>query len=110
MAACTVGLLLLGAGLTGATAQSRTAAEAGVELKTLYMTPDDIAQGKVLAETACGSCHGANGISETPDIPSLAGQRAAYLFLELKAYQSGARGDSPMNSQVKFLSEDALLK
>jgi len=110
MAACAVGLLLLGAGLTGAAAQSRTAADAGVELKTLYMTPDDIAQGKVLAETACGSCHGASGISETPDIPSLAGQRAAYLFLELKAYQSGARGDSPMNSQVKFLSEDALLK
>jgi cytochrome c553 len=106
MAACVAGILLSGAGLSGASAQSRTS----VELKTLYMTPEDIAQGKVLAETTCGSCHTVSGISETPNVPSLAGQRAAYLFLELKAYQSEARGDSPMNSQVKFLSDDALLK
>ena len=30
--------------------------------------------------------------------------------IELKAYQAGARGDTPMNGQVKFLSDDALLK
>jgi cytochrome c553 len=109
MAACVAGILLSGAGLSGVSAQSRTA-DTGVEMKTLYMTPEDIAQGKVLAETTCGSCHTVSGISETPNVPSLAGQRAAYLFLELKAYQSEARGDSPMNSQVKFLSDDALLK
>ena len=38
------------------------------------------------------------------------GQRAAYLYIELKAYQSGARGDSAMNNAVKFLSDDALVK
>jgi cytochrome c553 len=110
MIACVAGLLLSGAGLSGATAQPRTATDNGVELKTLFATPEEIAQGKALAEATCGSCHGVNGISETPNIPSLAGQRAAYLFLELKAYQSEARGDSPMNGQVKFLSDDALLK
>jgi cytochrome c553 len=110
LVACVAGLLLSGAGLSGASAQSRSAVDNGVELKTLFLTPEEIAQGKVLVETTCGSCHGVNGISETPNIPSLAGQRAAYLFLELKAYQSEARGDSPMNSQVKFLSDDALLK
>jgi cytochrome c553 len=110
MVACVAGLLLSGASLGGASAQSRIAADNGVELKTLVATPEEIAQGRVLAETTCGTCHGVNGVSDTPNIPSLAGQRAAYLFLELKAYQSETRGDSPMNGQVKFLSDDALLK
>jgi cytochrome c553 len=110
MVACVAGLLLSGAGLSGASAQSRIAVDNGVELKALFATPEEIAQGKVLVEATCATCHGVNGISETPNVPSLAGQRAAYLFIELKAYQSEARGDSPMNGQVKFLSDDALLK
>jgi cytochrome c553 len=104
------GLLFSGAYFGGASAQPRTTAENGVELKTLYATPEEIAQGKVLAESTCAGCHGAGGISETPSVPHLAGQRSAYLFLELKAYQSEARGENPMNSQVKFLSDDALFK
>ncbi len=43
-------------------------------------------------------------------MPHLAGQRPAYLYLELLAYQSGARGDSAMNNVVKFLNDDALVK
>jgi cytochrome c553 len=70
----------------------------------------DIADGKRLAEMNCASCHDANGISRTEGIPHLAGQRPAYLFMELKAYQSGNRGDSVMNDAVKFLSDDALVK
>src|SRR5450755_1725927 len=104
------GLLFSGAYFGSASAQPRTTAENGVELKTLYATPEEIAQGKVLAESTCAGCHGAGGISETPSVPHLAGQRSAYLFLELKAYQSEARGENPMNSQVKFLSDDALSK
>jgi cytochrome c553 len=105
-----VGLLFSGSYSGRAFAQSRTAVEDGAELRTLYATPDDVAEGKLLAEQTCAGCHGANGVSETPTVPHLAGQRSAYLFLELKAYQSGARGENPMNSQVKFLSDDALFK
>jgi cytochrome c553 len=104
------GLLFSGAYFSGASAQSRTTADNGAELHTLYATPEEIAQGKVLAESSCASCHGADGISEAPTVPHLAGQRSAYLFIELKAYQSEARGENPMNSQVKFLSDDALFK
>ena len=43
-------------------------------------------------------------------MPHLAGQRAAYLYLELKAYQSGARGASAMNNVVKPLDDDSLFK
>jgi cytochrome c553 len=93
----------------GAAAQP-AAIRPGNELRTLQATPMDIADGKRLAEMNCASCHGANGISITQAIPHLAGQRPAYLYMELKAYQSGNRGDGVMNSAVKFLSDDALIK
>ena len=93
----------------GAAAQP-AAIRPGDELRTLSATPTDIAEGKRLAETSCAGCHGANGISTTQGIPHLAGQRPAYLYLELKAYQSGNRGDSAMTNAAKFLSDDALVK
>lgn len=51
----------------------------------------DAAAGKAKAEAVCAACHGANGISVSDTIPNLAGQRAAYLENQLKAFQSGAR-------------------
>lgn len=80
------------------------------EMRTLGVAPMEIADGKRLAEMNCSGCHGANGISTTQGIPHLAGQRPAYLYLELKAYQSGNRGDNTMSNVVKFLSDDALVK
>ena len=94
---------------SGAAAQP-AAIRPGDELRTLLATPMDIADGKSLAETNCASCHGANGISVTQGVPHLAGQRPAYLYTELKAYQSGNRGDSAMSNSLKFLSDDALIK
>ena len=44
---------------------------------------------------SCVRCHGVDGISNTKAVPHLAGQRAAYLHLELKAYQSGAPTKKP---------------
>jgi len=43
-------------------------------------------------------------------VPHLAGQRSAYQYLELKAYQAGVRGESAMNNVVRPLSDDALFK
>ncbi len=93
----------------GATAQTAPI-RPGDDLRSLYATPADVADGKRLADSSCRNCHGFNGISATANTPHLAGQRPAYLYLELKAYQAGTRGDTPMNSTVKFLSDDALVK
>ena len=82
----------------------------GDDLRAVYATAEDVAEGKRLAEASCARCHGANGISSTPGVPHLAAQRPAYLYLEVRAYQMGARGDSAMNNAVKFLSDDALFK
>ena len=80
------------------------------ELRAVYANAAEVVEGRSLAETSCSGCHGANGISDTAGIPNLAGQRAAYLYLELRTYQSGGRGDSDMSNAVKFLSDDALFK
>jgi cytochrome c553 len=82
----------------------------GDDLRAVYATPQDVAEGKRVAETSCVGCHGVNGISATKGVPHLAGQRPVYTYLELKAYKSGARGAEAMTNAIKFLSDDALVK
>src|SRR5450631_2447875 len=83
---------------------------AGDDLRAAYANAADVADGKGVADTTCAGCHGANGISSIKDVPNLAGQRPSYLYLELRAYQSGARGDSTMGAVVKVLTDNALVK
>jgi cytochrome c553 len=96
--------------LTGATQPAAVQATNGDDFRPVYANAEDIAEGKHLAQSSCSNCHGPNGISAIPGVPHVAGQRPVYLYLELKAYQSGARGNSAMNEAVKFLSGDALVK
>ena len=105
-------LVVVGAalGLCRPDAAAQTTIKPGDELRPLFAMPDDIAEGKELAQASCATCHGAGGISATAGIPNLAGQRPAYLYLELKAYQSGGRTNAQMIDRVKFLSDDALVK
>ena len=83
---------------------------AGDDLRAAYANAADVAEGKRVADASCAGCHGANGISSIKDVPHLAGQRPGYLYLELRAYQSGARGDSTMGAIVKNLNDNALVK
>jgi mono/diheme cytochrome c family protein len=50
----------------------------GDDLRAVYATAEEVAEGKRLAEASCAGCHGANGISSTPGVPHLAAQRPAY--------------------------------
>jgi cytochrome c553 len=54
---------------------------------------------------ACVVCHGALGISVTPDAPNLAGQPGIYLAGQLKAFRSGKRASEVMNVIAKPLSD-----
>ncbi len=92
--------------LSTAAAQSNTAPE----MRTLFASPMDIADGKQLAVMTCVRCHGADGIGDKPDVPHIAGQRPAYLYLALEAYMNGDRTDAKMRDAVKFLSKEALVK
>jgi cytochrome c553 len=108
----TVFVLAAGAALAASMLNSaaRPQTGGGNYMGPLYATPEDIAEGKQLAERTCGACHGVNGISALQNVPNLAGQRPVYLYMELKAYQSGARGNSAMNDTVKYLTDEGMLK
>jgi cytochrome c553 len=80
------------------------------DFRAAYATPQDVAEGKRLADASCARCHGPVGISTTKGVPHIAGQRAVYLHIELQAYKSGARGKNMMADAAKFLSDDALFK
>jgi cytochrome c553 len=80
------------------------------ELRAVYATPVEVAEGGRIAEASCARCHGANGISPTKGVPHLAGQRAAYLDLQLRAYRMAPRVQGAMTGIVKYLSDDALVK
>ena len=50
--------------------------------------------------TLCQGCHGENGISIMPNIPSLAGQWGAYIMRELRDFWSGSRTDPIMTDMA----------
>jgi cytochrome c553 len=92
-----------------AAAESRKASSAD-DLRPAYATSADVAEGKRVADGLCARCHGAAGVSSTSGVPHVAGQRPSYLYTKIKAYQTGARDDHAMESAVKFLNDDALVK
>lgn len=65
----------------------------------------DIAAGKAKSAT-CAACHGANGISQIPMYPNLAGQKEQYLVLQMKAFRDGERKNMVMSPMAKPLSDD----
>jgi len=111
LVACAFVAGAIGMGSPSAVAQAaRIQPGASDDLRAAYANAADVAEGKRVAESTCAGCHGANGISGTKGVPNLAAQRPGYLYLELKAYQSGARPDGAMGGAVKPLNDDALFK
>jgi cytochrome c553 len=53
----------------------------------------------------CGACHGADGNAIIPGYPSLAGQTADYLYLQLKSFASGWRTNAIMQAQVATIND-----
>jgi len=54
----------------------------------------------------CTSCHGATGVSLTPNWPTLAGQHKDYLVEAIGQYQGGKRTDPVMSGLVANLSAE----
>ena len=76
-------------------------------VRTQNPAPGDQAAGKAAA-AACAGCHGDQGVSENPAIPSLAGQDAQYFVASLRDYKEGSRHDEPMKGLVAQLDESAI--
>lgn len=64
----------------------------------------DAAAGKAKAER-CAACHGPDGNSPAGTFPSLAGQTARYLYLQLRDFREGARKDPVMSAQLEGLTK-----
>jgi len=62
-------------------------------------------QGKL---ATCFSCHGENGQSQKPDVPSLGGEPAQYLLIQLFMYRERLRVAPAMNDLMKRASDDDL--
>ncbi len=60
------------------------------------------------ASVGCASCHGKDGNSILPGMPSLAGQNLQYLVNAIKAYRSSSRKDAMMRPAVALLNDDTI--
>jgi cytochrome c553 len=77
-------------------------------LSALAMVPAaaaDLAAGKEKAEL-CTGCHGESGISQTENIPSLAGQPDQFIQWQLVFFRSGSRKSEPMQPIVEQIDND----
>jgi cytochrome c553 len=64
--------------------------------------------GKAKATAVCSVCHGANGMSQMPGAPHLAGQPEMYVREQLRAYRSGKRQNEVMSIIAKPLTDDEI--
>jgi len=65
----------------------------------------DAVAGKEKAEM-CAGCHGENGISQTENIPSLAGQRDQFIQWQLVFFRGGARKNEQMQPIADQISNE----
>ncbi len=83
--------------------QPPVAASAGKEAPQASL----LEKGKALA-AACVKCHGVEGNSSAPGIPSLAGQQPHYLVTAIQEYHEGGRKKAPMESILRDASKREL--
>ncbi|MDA9465735.1 c-type cytochrome [Bradyrhizobium sp. CCBAU 53415] len=81
----------------------------GVLAATLLVAPAtraaDVAAGKAKAQV-CAGCHGENGISQTENIPSLAGQPDQFLQWQLVFFRAGSRKNEQMQPIVEEITNE----
>lgn len=75
----------------------------------MYVVLADV-HAETIAERAapCLACHGATGQSLTPDVPSLGGQPAPYLLIQLYLFREKQRTVEIMNEMAKNFTDDDL--
>src|SRR5215472_4331303 len=66
----------------------------------------DLAKAQQTVNTVCAACHGADGNSPSAANPSLAGQGADYLTLQLMHFKDGIRANPIMAGMVASLSPE----
>ncbi len=73
-----------------------------------WLTDDDPLKAVRAATAGCGACHGGDGNSKIPGMPSLTAQHPDYFVASMQAYQSGARTHNMMQMLVASLDDAAI--
>lgn len=101
---------ILLAALAQAAAASDPAAFEWNKEKFDLVASGDPEAGKALAkEHKCKRCHNETGVSDDPDVPSIAGQRATYMYKQLSDFRNELRDDRDMQKVAKKLSDQEMV-
>jgi cytochrome c553 len=68
----------------------------------------NVKAGEKAASQQCAGCHGVDGNSINPTMPSLTGQNQEYLIKAIKAYRDGQRKNAMMRAAVKNLKDSSI--
>lgn len=69
---------------------------------------DDVEAGRTKS-APCAACHGADGNSALGNFPNLAGQTWRYIYVQLKDFKEGRRGDPVMSAFAAPLSRQDMI-
>lgn len=104
--ACAAALALLVLA-PGAPAQQKPAPRAAASASKPAAAPAAASYAQRFA-TLCAACHGANGRTEDPLTPVLAGQPSLYAITQLFLFREGRRSNEAMTAVAKTLTDDDL--
>src|SRR5262249_56732576 len=83
----------------------RTIVAATLVLLSVWPANADTIEARL---AACLACHGASGQSVIPEVPSLGGQPAFYLTIQLVMFREKLRVVEPMNQVMQGLTDNDL--
>jgi cytochrome c553 len=81
----------------------------GSAAAALAQTPagkPDLAKARTMVDQVCSACHGADGNSPSSVNPSIAGQPAEYITVQLAHFKSGIRVNAVMQGMAAALSPE----
>jgi len=108
LAACAAALALAAPSPPAAAQhKAKKAGAAASAASAATAAPAKVDYGKRFAEV-CAACHGANGRSEMPGVPVLAGQHSLYAITQLYLLREGRRNNEAMTAVAKKLTDDDL--
>ena len=79
-----------------------------IALALLLIAPSAKSESIEERAATCFACHGEHGQSQTENTPSLGGQQAPYVLIQLFMFREKLRSFEPMNEVASSMSDDDL--
>jgi cytochrome c553 len=103
-------LAVLMAGITQSAIAEESARFEWTKDKFDLVASGDVEQGKALAKKyRCQKCHNEDGVSDDIEVPSIAGQRATYMYKQLHDFKNQVRDNRDMYKASRRLSDEDMV-